>query len=164
MAQNIYDKDGNKVGTIKSDQEKAADDNWSAVSTIVLVAVAIVIGLALLLGRPWLVAEEMDGFTEYWIWLQYLIVIVTIVVGRKIFVVNKVSLWGAIWRVALANIVAGTVGGAIAQLALCGYIDSQIVSDAFYSAYLAIIPTIIVAVLLYGERRKNKKNTTSTGT
>lgn len=161
MGQKICDKHGNEIGTIKSEQEVEAEENWSAVSTILTVAVAIVIVLLLLLlslKKPWVSPKEVEGFSEYWYGLQYLVAFVSIVVGRKILIANKLSLFRTLLRVVSVNTVLGTIGGLIAQLVLYGYFTGDFISDALYSAYLAILPAIIVAAILLGKRIKNMQN------
>lgn len=163
MAQNIYDENGRVVGTIKSEREATDDDIAAFAENIGCLAILVLGVLFFFGGAPWIVTvisfcipEEIPPL--FFCFFAIPIIIATIVLGGRIIEENKKSVWGAFWRIALADIGAGTVGGFVAGL-LFGIIDLDEAFEGFmyvvsYSAWFAVVPTVIVAWKVYKNRKK----------
>jgi hypothetical protein len=158
MAHNIYDEDGKKIGTIKSEREAAEDDIIALSDNIGCLAILIGGFIVLFCGAAWYMAfyeaiEEGNAFYLFWL---IPIIVATFIGGGKISLKGIRKFWSVFWRILLIDFGVGTVSGLVAVLIYEGYMDAAeaLVAAVFMSVVYSLFPAVIATWIVRKARKK----------
>ena len=165
MADNLYDKNGNYVGRVISDQEKVDEDFGNFIDTLGCLGIIVAGFLLLFIIAPWFVAvASLFWGSEELGYLFFAIpaLIATVIAGNKIKEWRIKTILGTFLCTALIGTGAGIVGGYLSWIVLpdfvYGYstVGEVIIFVAPVALWYAIGPAAIVAWRTYRSTRKKR--------